>query len=206
MTLDVYLIYLATVAVFFATPPGTSQILIISNTLRFGLRRSVATGLGDLSANALQMLCAGFGLATVIAHSGQALFVIKWLGVAYLLWFGIRTFFAAPTNLERAAEETPPRRLFLQGFLTSAANPEAVFFFAALFPQFIDPAAAIAPQLLILGATYLVFDAAILFAMALGAERFLGQLRSRSRLLNRLAGLMMVAAAALLGAKDVQAR
>lgn len=206
MTLDVYLIYLATVAVFFATPPGTSQILIISNTLRFGLRRSVATGLGDLSANVLQMLCAGFGLATVIAHSGQALFVIKWLGVAYLLWFGIRTFFAAPTKLERAAEETPPRRLFLQGFLTSAANPEAVFFFAALFPQFIDPAAAIAPQLLILGATYLVFDAAILFAMALGAERFLGQLRSRSRLLNRLAGLMMVAAAALLGAKDVQAR
>lgn len=207
MTAETYLVYLATVAVFFATPPGTSQILMISNSLRFGLARSLATACGDLSANVLQMLAAGFGLAAVIATSAGALGVIKWLGVAYLVYFGVRTFFAPPLPLDKATgAASAPRRLFFQGFLTSSANPEAVFFFAALFPQFIDPADAIWPQLLILGATYLVVDGLILTLMGAGAERVLGGLRHRARLLNRLAGAMMIAAAALLGLKDANAR
>jgi len=206
MTWETYLVYLATVAIFFATPPGTSQILMISNSLRYGVRRSSATMCGDLSANVLQMLAAGFGLAAIIGSSAATLTAIKWLGVAYLLWFGIRTLFAAPPALQVNAVPTPRRRLFLQGFVTSAANPEAVFFFAALFPQFIAPGQPIAPQLLILGATYLVFDAAILLLMGMGAARVLGGLRHRARLLNRIAGAMMVAAAALLGLKDVHAR
>ncbi len=207
MAADVYLLYLATVAIFFATPPGTSQILMISNTLRFGLRPSLCTAGGDLSANILQMLAAGFGLAALIASSASALTLIKWLGVAYLLWYGIRTFLAVPQPLSNAtASQARPRKLFFQGFFTSAANPEAVFFFAALFPQFITPDAPIWPQLLILGVTYLAFDAVILVLMGCGADRFLGFLRTRARLLNRLAGLAMIAAAALLGAKDVHAR
>ena len=63
MTLELYLAYLATCAVFFATPPGPSQLLMISNSLRHGVRRSGWTVAGDLSANALQMLAAGLGLA-----------------------------------------------------------------------------------------------------------------------------------------------
>lgn len=207
MQADVYLLYLATVAVFFATPPGTSQILMISNTLRHGLRPSFMTAAGDLSANVLQMLAAGIGLAALIANSASALSVIKWFGVAYLLWYGVRTFFSKPADLKKGNPgEARPGKLFFQGFFTSAANPEAVFFFAALFPQFITPDSPLAPQLIILGLTYLIFDAFILIAFGLGAERFLGRLRQRSRLLNRLAGTMMVAAAALLGAKDVNAR
>ena len=206
MTLETYVLYLATVAVFFATPPGTSQILIISNALRFGVRRSIWTGVGDLSANSLQMLAAGFGLAAVIATSADALTIIKWAGVAYLIFYGVRTFFAAPADLERATAEAPSRRLFAQGFFTSLANPEAVFFFAALFPQFIDPSLPIWPQLLILGLTYLVVDGAILLLFAIGAEKTLSGLRTKARLLNRIAGVMMIGAAGLLGLKDVEAR
>ncbi len=206
MTTETYVLYLATVAVFFATPPGTSQILIISNALRFGVRRSLWTGAGDLTANALQMLAAGFGLAAIIATSAGALTFIKWARVAYLVFYGIRTFFAPPTNLARATEAAPSRRLFGQGFFTSLANPEAVFFFAALFPQFIDPALPIWPQLLILGTTYLIVDGVILLAFAIGADRALNSLRGKARLLNRIAGAMMIAAAGLLGLKDVEAR
>ena len=207
MTSDVYLLYLATVAVFFATPPGPSQILMISTALRFGVRRSLATAAGDLSANVLQMLAAGFGLATLIASSANALTVIKWLGVAYLLWHALRMFRAPARDVSlRDAPEARARALYVQGFLTSAANPKAVFFFAALFPQFIVPEATIWPQLLILGATYLFVDGVILIAFAMSADRFLGFLRGRTRLLNRVSGLMMMAAAALLGAKDINAR
>lgn len=206
MTWETYLLYLATVAVFFATPPGTSQILIMSNGLRYGVRRSLATIAGDLSANMLQMLAAGFGLAALIATSGQALTVIKWLGVAYLLWFAIRIFFAPPPDLTRKDTAVSPRALYFQGFFTSAANPEAVFFFAALFPQFIDPSLAVWPQLAILGGTYLVVDGAILLAMGAGAERFQSWFVGRGRLLNRLAGAMMGVAAILLAVRDVHAR
>ena len=206
MTWETYLAYLATVGVFFATPPGPSQILMISNSLRHGLRPSLATAAGDLSANSLQMTAAAFGLATLIAASSDLLTAIKWAGVAYLVWVGIRTFRAAPPALgNQQAGSAAFWLLYRQGFITSAANPKAVFFFAALFPQFIDPGQDIWPQLLILGATYLVIDGVILCLFGATAERLLGRLRTRTRLLNRLSGSLMIGAAALLSLRDANA-
>ena len=148
MTLEVYLAYLATVGVFFATPPGPSQLLMISNSMRFGARASVATVVGDLSANALQMTAAAFGLAAVVAVSGDLMTVVKWLGVGYLVFVGVRTFLAPAPSLSSIGQAAVSRgRLFRQGFLTSSANPKAIIFFAALFPQFIDASQPILPQL-----------------------------------------------------------
>ncbi|MEJ6394129.1 LysE family transporter [Gymnodinialimonas sp. 2305UL16-5] len=206
MISEFYIAYLATVAVFFASPPGPSQLLMISNALRHGLRRSSWTMAGDLSANALQMLAAGFGLAALIATTDWALDVIKWAGVAYLIWMGIRTFRAPPATARTADAAAHPRRLFLQGFLTSASNPKAVFFFAALFPQFISQSAPILPQLLILGITYLVIDGVILLIYGMTATRLFARLATRGRLLNRLSGSLMIGAAILLALRDARAR
>lgn len=208
MTIEVYLAYLAVVAVFFATPPGPSQILMITNSARFGLRKSTATIAGDLSANALQMIAAGFGLAVLIAQTDWVLDVIKWAGVCYLIYIAIRTFRAPPATaaIDMAPGTIRTRTLFLQGFFTSASNPKAVFFFAALFPQFITTAQPIAPQLLVLGLTYLIVDGVILVIFGAIAQRLSKRLARRGNLLNRLSGMMMMAAAALLGAKDVHAR
>ena len=60
------------------------------------------------------------------------------------------------------AVPAPSSRLWLAGFVTSAANPEAIVFFAALFPQFVDPSRPVAVQFLMLGATYLAIDAVLL--------------------------------------------
>lgn len=204
MTLELYLAYLATVAVFFATPPGPSQALMIANSLHHGAARSLATAAGDLTANALQMTAAAFGLAVVLANSWWALSLVKWLGVAYLLWIGWRTFTAAPVIDGRTERRGSPGRLWRQGFVTSAANPKAVFFFAALFPQFIDIAQPVWPQLLILGATYLVIDGVLLLVWGLLAERCLGFLKKSGRRLNRVSGGMMMAAAALLAFREVE--
>ncbi|WP_375265179.1 LysE family translocator [Planktotalea sp.] len=163
MAFETYLIYLAAVAVFFATPPDTSQLLIISNSVRYGLRKSVYTIAGDLSANCLQKTGAAFGLAAVIATSATAFSVIKWCGVLYLVWIGVQLIRSSDDVSDVAANQSGQAlRLYRQGFVTSMANPFAVVFFGALFPQFINPASAILPQLLILGVTYLVVDGAIL--------------------------------------------
>ena len=201
MPLDAYLIYLAAVAVFFATPPDSSQLLIISNSIRHGLRRSLLTVAGDLSANMLQMTAAAFGLAAIIAGSASAFLWIKWLGVAYLAWIGLQLILRAERLPDPASAGT---RLFRQGFITSMANPFAVVFFGALFPQFIDPARPVLPQLLILGLTYLVVDGAILILWGWTGSRAVTLLKRLSLgMINRICGALMIGAAALLASKDL---
>lgn len=204
MTLETYLLYLAVLAAFFATPPDTSQLLLISNSLRHGVRRSLATVAGDLSANTLQMTAAAFGLTAVIAASAEALAVVKWLGVAYLAWLGLRLILSRPEGRGAAAGAGRPSALYRQGFLTSAANPWAVVFFGALFPQFIDPGLPVWPQLLILGLTYLAVDGVLLVLWGWAAVSTLGRVRRLSgQWVNRISGALMMAAAALLASKDL---
>jgi homoserine/homoserine lactone efflux protein len=207
MSWEIYLLYLAVVAVFFASPPDTSQLLVISNSARHGLRRSSFTIAGDLSANAIQMTLAAFGLAAVIATSATAFLWIKWLGVAYLAWIGIRLILsrqASQTNA-RATSSVSAFRLYRQGFIASMANPFAIVFFAALFPQFIDPHSPILLQLIVLGGTYLVVDGVILVVWGWLGMKAAHVLKQRSMaLVNRICGLLMIGAAALLASRDFE--
>lgn len=206
MTVDAYLIYLAAVAVFFATPPDTSQLLIISNSIRHGLRQSVYTIAGDLSANCIQMTAAAFGLATIISASATAFIWIKWFGVAYLAWIGVQLILSKDQkSTVSKASPNSPIRLFRQGFVTSMANPFAIVFFAALFPQFINPNAEILPQLLVLGITYIVIDGAILLFWGAFAVRAASTLKVQSlSKINRFCGSLMIIAAGLLATNEIK--
>jgi threonine/homoserine/homoserine lactone efflux protein len=207
MTPETYLLYLGVLVAFFATPPDTSQLLIMSNSMRHGLRRSLATVGGDLSANVLQMTAAAFGLTAIIAASADAIWIVKWLGVAYLAWIGLQLMLSRPAqDLPSAVAQISRGNLFRQGFFTSSANPYAVVFFGALFPQFIDPALPVLPQLLILGATYLVVDGIILILWGWLAQRTLGRVRALQGVwLNRVSGGLMILAAGLLASRDLAA-
>lgn len=206
MAMETYLVYLAAVAVFFATPPDTSQLLIISNSAKHGIRRSAYTIVGDLAANSLQMTGAAFGLAAIIATSGSAFTWIKWLGVAYLVWIGVQLILSKEQSADVEANiSSQSIRLFRQGFVTSMANPFAVVFFGALFPQFIDPTLPVLPQLFILGITYLIVDGVILLIWGWLGDRAASALKRRSfGLINKVCGALMVAAAALLASKDFE--
>lgn len=155
----------------------------------------------------LQMAAAGFGLAVLFAQSAQFLNVVKWTGVIYLVFMGVRVFLAMPAKgpqLDIDAATT--RQLYLQGFLTSAANPKAVLFFAALFPKFINASDPIWPQLSILGVTYLLIDGCLLFAYGTVANSLLGRLKNNTLLLDRLSGVLMIGAALLLATKSLEVR
>ncbi|MDC0435105.1 LysE family translocator, partial [bacterium] len=94
MTIQNWWLYVATVLVFMSTP-GPSHLLMISVGMTNGFRRSLATGAGDLSANLIQMTLAGFGLATVLLASEYGFTILKWCGVTYLAWMGIRQIVAS---------------------------------------------------------------------------------------------------------------
>ncbi|MEL6827710.1 MAG: LysE family translocator [Pseudomonadota bacterium] len=209
MPLDVWYIYLATVLALMSTP-GPSHLLMLSNSGAHGFGRSLATAAGDLTANMLQMLAAGLGLAALITTSGMALSVIKWVGVVYLIWLGLRMIRNASDNASSggAASQTASLNgLWLQGFITSAANPKAIVFFAALFPQFISSELAFWPQFLILSATYLVLDGTFLTAYGLGASWIAKRFRGKARKwIDRTGGGFMIAAALLLSTKSIVQR
>ena len=204
MTLDTWLAYVATVLALMSTP-GPSQLLMLSNSAANGLRRGLFTAAGDLTANLLQMLAAGLGLAALIAASASALAVIKWGGVAYLVWLGLRMIRRARPQATAPAKPASRRALWSQGFLTSAANPKAVVFFAALFPQFISAELAFWPQFIALSATYLLLDGMFLTAYGVGAHWLVAKLRGRARAwLDRIGGSVLIVAALLLSLKTLR--
>ncbi|MBC6407629.1 MAG: LysE family translocator [Rhodobacteraceae bacterium] len=202
---DVWLTYVATVLVPMSTP-GPSQLPMLSNSAANGLGRGLFTAAGDLTANFLQMLAAGLDLAAAITASASALAVVKWLGVAYLVYLGLRTFLRAGTKAEMPeAERTSRKALWFQGFLTSAANPKAMVFFAALFPQFISPDLAFWLQFLALSATYLIVDGLFLTAYGGGASWLAARATGPARVwLDRVGGTFTIGAVVLLGLKSLR--
>ena len=206
MSVETYLLYMAALGVFFATPPDTSQLLVIANSARHGLKKSAWTIAGDLTANALQMTAAAFGIAALIAASAEVFQIVKWLGVAYIAWIGLRLILSNSRDAEPAtAGVRSSAALFRQGFITFSANPFAVMFFAALFPQFINPDVPTLPQLAILGGTYLLVDGVILLAWGWLAVGVAARIRTQGfGLINRICGTLMLGAAVLLAIKDVE--
>ena len=201
MTLSTYLAYLATVLVFFVHPPGPSQLLFMANSMRHGVRGALPTMVGDLSANSVQIIVAGFGLASLVALSAEFFFAVKWAGVLYLVWVGVRTIVSSSRPAAAAQKRDA---LFRQGFITSAANPYAVIFFAALLPQFIDTSQPMTPQIAILGATYIAIDGTILLVMGFTSQRLFALLGSAAhRWANGISGVLMIGAAILLSFKDL---
>lgn len=206
MTLEIWLLYVTTVLAFMATP-GPSHLLMLSNAMSHGFHRSLATAAGDLTANALQMLAAGLGLAALLVASQGALTVVKWAGVAYLTWMGLRMWMRASA----ARHGRPPatsaklKTLWLQGFVTSAANPKAVVFFAALFPQFIQADGNFWLQFFILSATYIAIDGLFLASYGAGAGWLSKRVKQAGKaMLDRVGACFLVGAAVLLGLKTLR--
>ena len=205
MNTELWLAYVTTVLILMSTP-GPSHLLMLSNSLGNGFNRSLATAAGDLSANIVQMTVASLGLVSLI-HSSQEFFVvIKWLGVSYLIFMGVMKFRKCfDPSVAVLSRVRTLRSLYWQGFMTSAANPKAVIFFAALFPQFVNPAAQTGQQFVILGVTYLIIDACFLTIYG----GFAGWIESRFRHhvghhMNQISGALLVGAAILLGLKEIK--
>jgi threonine/homoserine/homoserine lactone efflux protein len=148
------------------------------------------------------MMLSALGLGTALAASEKVFTALKWLGAIYLAYLGITSFFSSVTEINVADRVTASSsgRLFAQGFLVGASNPKALFFFGALFPQFIIPNAPQLPQFLVLGATFIFFELLWLTLYALSAskaKRWLQQ-PGRAKLFNRATGVVFVVAAGLL--------
>ena len=166
--------------------PGPAVLYVVGQGMRHGARKAIAANLGILSGNAIWFAASAIGLASLVAFAAPAFNAIRWLGVLYLLWLGIsawRDALRRTDATQRIAPSVPGAfRMWRQGVLLQLANPKAILFFTALLPQFVDPARAIAPQILVLAATSIVCEFFVLAGYAWLAARGGALLIARPRL------------------------
>jgi homoserine/homoserine lactone efflux protein len=157
MSLDAFLAFCLTATVLCLTP-GPAVLFVSSVALSRGRRAGLAAALGIVAANTFYFVLSGTGIAAVLVASSRLFTALKWAGAAYLVWLGLRMLVARGGGEPVAARPVPVSRTALRGFVVQAANPNALVFFVALVPQFIDPAAPVGLQLVILGASTLVIE------------------------------------------------
>jgi threonine/homoserine/homoserine lactone efflux protein len=189
MTLSTYLIYLVAVTLLTITP-GPTMLMTLTNSVNHGPWRALASLSGSLTANMVIMMLSALGLGALLAASEAAFTTLKFVGAAYLIWLGIKTF-RGGTGLQLNGASGPrTRSLFLQGVLVGGTNPKSLLFFTAFFPQFIDTSAPFMPQFLLLSLTFVFGDFVILGTGAFGVGRVAPWLRQAHvvRWINRVCG------------------
>jgi homoserine/homoserine lactone efflux protein len=135
------------------------------------------------------------GLGALLRASEVAFSVIKWVGVAYLAYLGIRLLFSKG-KLARLEDDDPRgtrRAVFARCFIVAVTNPKAYLFAGALLPQFIDPSGPQLVQYLVIGAVFCTIDFAIMFGYAAAGSTVFTLLKQRGALwLDRVCGAVLL--------------
>ncbi|KRP75041.1 LysE family translocator [Pseudomonas paralactis] len=184
MNLDTWLLFSGAALVVILIP-GPLSLLMISNSLNFGLRRSYPAFLGGVFASICLLSASALGLGALLLASEQLFSALKIVGALYLFYLAWQSW--QQSRLPSAGAEVPqspavPRfgALFGRAFVLGASNPKDILFFAAFLPQFLSAEQAFLPQLLTMIATWTVLDLLCKLAYGLGAHGAARYLRSGS--------------------------
>jgi len=194
MPLTLYLGFIAATALL-AVIPGPNMSLIVANSVAYGTRYGLLTLAGTSAAMVPQLALTALGLTAVMSAMATWFTWLRWIGVAYLLFLGLRQWRAPPVDLTRVAPQPRSvRAIVLRGFLISLTNPKTLLFFGAFFPQFIAPDRPVGPQLALLCGSFLVVVAGLDCVWALAAGRARRLLAMHGRLRSRLSGGLLIGA------------
>jgi threonine/homoserine/homoserine lactone efflux protein len=156
------LVFVGATAALVATP-GPGVLYVVGRSIDQGRRAGLVSMFAIETAEVVYVLAAAIGVTALLATSAAALDTLRYGGAAYLIVLGVRRWRAAADGEEPV--DQPPvvasgRRVFAHGFVVQLLNPKVAVFFLAYFPQFIDPHAAVLPQVLMLGAMYVAIAVA----------------------------------------------
>ena len=188
--------------------PGPDVLYIVTQALRAGARAGLVAALGIAAGCFVHIFAAAVGVSALMAASATAFAVLKWAGVAYLVYVGLRMLRArAPAPQDAPAMDSGApgpdaaragalKRIFFQGFWTNVLNPKVALFFLAFVPQFIAPGAAHKPlAFLLLGLLFNLNALAVNAGWALAASWMARRMASVQRAMHRLeraAGLVFI--------------
>ena len=203
MTIELWLAFLTAVVILFLIP-GPIMILVISESISNGKKAAIPLVSGVLLGGFTAMSLSILGLGAILATSATLFLVLKWFGVFYLVYLGIKTWHKNAYDSfddagNAAANTAMPKKMFGSAFLVTALNPKDIVFFVAFLPQFVNPASEALPQILILMATFLIVDMLFIIAFVVFSHSIKAKIKSAQaqRKINKIGGGALVGAGLL---------
>ena len=187
-----FLIFLQIILFLFITP-GLPRVVIVSHTLNYGLRRSVWTAFGDISANIIQGILVVFIIGSFLSDNPQVLNYLKWAGILYIVYLAYDTYTAKISSINSKQQSSKSTFSFYKdGFMVAGLSPKAIIFFGTIFSSFINYDSHIISQFLILMITYVILDFGTLMIYGLAAEKISVWLRSKPKILNTISACVLL--------------
>ena len=192
--LKIWLLFVATETAL-CISPGPAVLYVSSHGLSRGFRSSVSANLGIVTGNIIYFVMSAIGIGSVILASHNLFLIVKWCGVVYLVWLGVRMFLGANSVASaECAQKLTMGGVYRGGVLVQLANPKNLIFFLAILPPFIDSSGNVLVQMLILGITSQIIEIFTLLVYGATANG-IGRLVRGSRLatwIDRVSGSILV--------------
>ncbi|MFL2889754.1 MAG: LysE family translocator [Pelagibacteraceae bacterium] len=187
-----FIIFLQIILFLFITP-GLPRVIIVSHTLNYGLKRSIWTAFGDISANICQGILVVFVIGSLLKDNPQALNLIKWAGILYIVYLAYDTYTAKLGSLKSKSKNLKSSFSFYRdGFLVAGLSPKAIIFFGTIFTSFIDFSGNYLIQFVILISTYVVLDFITLMIYGFAAEKVSVWLKGNPKTLNTISACVLI--------------
>jgi threonine/homoserine/homoserine lactone efflux protein len=160
--------------------PGPAMALIFRRAALHGLRATVPTVLGLEAGLYVWALCAGAGLAALVAASEVAFVVLRVAGALFLLYLGVKAWHTAWRSRAHAeaitVTSTPEgqpsgARAFAEGVVVMLANPKAAVFMIAFYPQFVPADRPLLATTALLAAVQVLVETAFYLTLAAAVGR-----------------------------------
>ena len=187
-----YFIYVQLLLFLFITP-GPPMVVIVTNTINYGLKKSIWTACGDVSANAVQATLVTFVIGTLLIDNPSIFIYFKWAGVLYLIYLAYETFSQKIQNANVGYKNLKSNlAMFRDGFVVAGLSPKALVFFGTIFISFINFDKNVISQFLILIFTWMSLDFLSLMVYGLAARKVASWLKSNPRILNTISACVLI--------------
>ena len=187
-----YILYLQLILFYFITP-GPPRVIIVTNTINYGLKKSVWTALGDISANFVQASLTTFVIGSLLIDNPDIYVFFKWAGISYILYLAYETY-ALKIKQSNQKNKTIKSNfaMYRDGFLVAGLSPKALVFFGTIFITFINFEGNVVSQFLILIFTWMSLDFLSLMTYGLAARKIAVWLKGNPRLLNTISACVLI--------------
>lgn len=144
--------------------PGPAVLFVASQGTQNGARHGALGAAGVVAGNSAYFALSALGLGAVLLASASVFNVMRFIGVAYLAFLGVRLIFAKQGTA--CDTRAPSGNAFVRGAITQLANPKAILFFTVVLPPFVSPGHGAALQFAVLGVTSIVVEFPVLVVYA----------------------------------------
>ena len=189
---------------FLCITPGTPRVVIVTYAINYGLKRSIITAVGDVSANTLQMILVAFGAGTLVSAYPSVLNYFRWIGILYLLYIAFDLVKSSKNlDFDKNLSTKSNLSLFKDGFLVAFLSPKAWIFFGAIFPQFLNLEGDFTIHLIILIISWVILDFSTLMLYGFTAQKIISWFKTNPKTINTISACALIIIAIIIASTNI---